>query len=190
VVSPRCLHKAEPATALLRRRWVSVSSFKVAARAASPCERVTSPSNREGVRIANTVQCLPCSNPSRVGYAARFAALPLTGPARGTGRACMSAMRTSATGWNQANAAISRQITRHAFRRRALIHMLVMGLSGAIWVTFIVGGFATRSAPSAFLPYELPWWLLWYGRIVAVGAVIMGTMDLLRLALSLRKARA
>ncbi len=71
-----------------------------------------------------------------------------------------------------------------------LIHMLVMGLSGAIWVTFIVGGFATRSAPSALVPYELSWWLLWYGRIVAVGAVLMGTMDALRLAMSLRKARA
>lgn len=50
------------------------------------------------MRIADVAQSLPCSDASRVGYAARFAASPLTRPARGTERAAMSAMRTRAIG--------------------------------------------------------------------------------------------
>ncbi len=64
------------------------------------------------------------------------------------------------------------------------IHMMAIALSGGAWATFVIAGWASRGQPSALLPFELPWWLLWYARVVAVGALAMGVMDALRLVLA------
>lgn len=65
-----------------------------------------------------------------------------------------------------------------------LIHMISIALSGGAWATFVLAGWAMRHEPTALVPFDLPWWLLWYARIVAVGALLMGMGDGIRLFLS------
>jgi hypothetical protein len=67
-----------------------------------------------------------------------------------------------------------------------LIHMISIALSGGAWATFVLAGWATRHQPAALVPFDVPWWLLWYARIVAVGALLMGVGDSIRLVLSRR----
>lgn len=73
--------------------------------------------------------------------------------------------------------------------REYLIHMIVMGLAGAAWVSFIAAGWAQRAAPTALLPHPLPAWVVWYARAVAVGALLMGLQDLGLLVRSVVRAR-
>ena len=68
-----------------------------------------------------------------------------------------------------------------------LVHMIAIALSGGAWATFVLAGWATRHAPTALVPFALPWWLLWYARVVAVGALLMGAGDAIRLILSSRR---
>jgi hypothetical protein len=70
-----------------------------------------------------------------------------------------------------------------------LIHMIVMALSGGVWVSFLVAGWATRGQPTAIVPRALPWIIVWMGRGVAVGAILMGAGDAIRLVLARRDAR-
>lgn len=70
-----------------------------------------------------------------------------------------------------------------------LIHMIAIALSGGAWATFVLAGWSTRHAPAALVPFDLPSWLLWYARIVAVGALLMAVGDAIRLVRS-RAARA
>lgn len=65
-----------------------------------------------------------------------------------------------------------------------LVHMVAIALSGGAWATFVIAGWATRHEPTALVSFALPWWLLWYARIVAVGALLMGMADAIRLARS------
>jgi len=64
------------------------------------------------------------------------------------------------------------------------IHMIAIALSGGAWATFVLAGWATRHEPAALVSFDLPWWLLWYARIAAVGALLMGVGDAIRLARS------
>jgi hypothetical protein len=62
-----------------------------------------------------------------------------------------------------------------------LIHMIVMALSGGVWVSFLVAGWASRDQPTALVPHALPWIIVWTARGVAVGAILMGASDAIRL---------
>ena len=69
------------------------------------------------------------------------------------------------------------------------IHMIVIAISGGAWATFAIAGWATRSAPTALVTFPVPWWLLWYARAVALGALVMGLGDAMRLVLARRARR-
>ena len=65
--------------------------------------------------------------------------------------------------------------------REYLVHMVVMGLSGATWLAYVVQGWALRAGPTALLPASLPAWLVWDARLTAAGALLLGCVDLVLL---------
>lgn len=70
------------------------------------------------------------------------------------------------------------------------IHMIVIAISGGAWATFAIAGWATRDQPTALVAFDAPWSLLWYGHAVAVGALVMGLGDAIRLVLPRGATRA
>lgn len=62
--------------------------------------------------------------------------------------------------------------------REYLVHMLVMALSGAVWISYAVGGWALRTGTTGLLPAQLPAWLVWDGRLTAAGAILLAGVDL------------
>lgn len=55
-----------------------------------------------------------------------------------------------------------------------LIHMVVMAISGGIWVSFLVNAWQWRNHATALVPYasnEMPTWLIWDGRLMGAGAL-------------------
>lgn len=69
--------------------------------------------------------------------------------------------------------------------REYLIHMVVMAISGGVWVSYLVLAWPNASLPTALAPLAdgaLPTWLVWEARILAVGslgfALLEGTLML------------
>jgi hypothetical protein len=70
-----------------------------------------------------------------------------------------------------------------------LIHMVVMAFAGGATCTFLALGYAGRLEPSALLaPEHMPTWLVWYARVVVVGAVLSGIGDSVRLLVSVKRS--
>ncbi|MBS2032908.1 MAG: hypothetical protein JST54_33860 [Deltaproteobacteria bacterium] len=61
-----------------------------------------------------------------------------------------------------------------------LIHMVVMAVTGAIWVSFLTAGWATRNAPTALEPWAgtLPGWMVWDARLMAAGGAGLALLEL------------
>ncbi len=70
------------------------------------------------------------------------------------------------------------------------IHMISIAISGGAWATFAIAGWPARNQATALVAFDLPWWLLWYARAVAVGALLMGLGDAIRLGLARRARRS
>ena len=70
-----------------------------------------------------------------------------------------------------------------------LIHMLVMACAGGAWTTFVVLGWGAQNEPTALLPFasNLPEWVLWLSRLVAVGALLTGIGDTIQLTRSVMR---
>jgi hypothetical protein len=59
-----------------------------------------------------------------------------------------------------------------------LIHVVGATFAGAITVAYFAAGWSDRLGPTALLPSEVPVWLAWQGRALAIGAALLTVLEL------------